>query len=136
MREFTLRSVGIGWWIAAQGHQVFDVGRSIALKDFGQLGTTVRHADEMRHRFKRGIPLDFGHEVVGALPRLCSPAIGHRHKGRVEGFEFAQRRRQGRRFGVRLWREEFETDGLALSQQRGDRGHCESQEPARPKSSS
>src|SRR5665213_3843712 len=76
----------------------------------------MTYADEVRHRREISFVLDPRHQIKGALARLLTTAVRHRHKRGLEGLEFAQSSLQHRALLIRFRRKELKRACEALSE--------------------
>ena len=97
--------------VAAQGQDVLDRRRGVAIQQSGDLILGVANAGQMRDGGQLGFTLNSHDQVVGSLPCRAPRAIGHRNERWLEGLQLSDRLEKLFRGLVGLGWEELETEG-------------------------
>ena len=111
--EGVLRAVVVGQVsrrVAAEGQDVLDAARRVAVEDRGQLVAVVADAGQVRDGRQVGLALDADDQVVRPLAGRAAGAVGDRDERRLQRLQLGDGAEQllGRLVGLR--REELEAE--------------------------
>jgi hypothetical protein len=103
------------WRVAAEGEDVGDARRGVALQDEANVGLAVADTGEVRRGVDAGLVLDPHHEIVRHLARGAARAVGYRDIRGLELRQLAHGFQQGVGGLFRLGREELKGERGALA---------------------
>ena len=123
MLELTGWEVEVRRGVTAEGEDVLDLGVPVAGDDVLELGAGVRGAGQVRHHGHGRVPIDVHDEVVRAITRRATRAVGHGHVRRVQWLELGERALELLLGLGGPWREELERDRPSAGENVADLGH-------------